>query len=284
MADKFDMPIRISAIDHVGTYNENAAIYRGRAVSELKTLYAQMQHQALIQCKRTVNIGNNVIIDCLISFGVAFVTITVGAEGAHVKREKDCFCSTFCLVAGRVISTKDEDEDDDYPEDGSYRADIHICQQPVQGLPRLVETADVYESAGRRSLNVSSSLSIDFSVASVVMNVPYTDRFKHKAGDSVLVLIAPLVDYLPLSEEVAQYGGSYEQKNGSWSPETNRRRIVSGYFERRDELAEAPISTKYEKSTGLSGSIMRDAALWKDEPKFCPFRILPLSVPSCFQF
>lgn len=289
MRDNFDLPISISAIDYVGTYNEDAAIYRGRAISELKILHSQMGFQSLKQYKRTVNIGNNVIIDCKIVHGVAFATITVGATGDQVRREKECFCSTFGLVAGRIVTLKDEipeyaDIMDCYPQDGSYRADVHICQQVAPGTPKLVETASVHESAGRSSMMRSSSQNIDFSVNSIILNVPYTDRYPHEPGDEVLVLISPLVTYDPEEEDVAMYGGTFWQKRGSWSPETNKRRIVSGYFERREEVTEAPISKVYERSSGVSGAIMKDKHLWVEDNKFCPFRILPLSVPSCFSF
>ena len=71
---------------------------------------------------------------------------------------------------------------------------------------------------------------------------------------------------------------------GIQSTEINKRRIVSGFYMRAEKETDAPISTSYEKSSGLTGSIMRDRALWKDDTKFCPFRILPISVPSCFSF
>lgn len=289
MLDKFDMPIRISAIDYVGTYNENAAVYRGRALSELKILYSQMQFQSLTQYKRTVNIGDNVVIECHISFGAAFVTIIVGAGGGYVSREKECFCSTFGIAAGRIVTLKDEIPEYEsiiqcYPEDGSYRADVHICQQVAQGNPRLVETAEVHESAGKSSRSGTRSQNIDFSINSVILNVPYTDRYKHEPGGEVLVLVAPLVLYEPEEVQVAMYGGTYWQKNGSWSPEINKRRIVSGFYMGAKKETDAPISTSYEKSSGVTGSIMRDRALWKGDTKFCPFRILPISVPSCFSF
>lgn len=289
MLDKFDMPIRISAIDYIGTYNENAAIYRGRALSELKILYSQMQFQSLMQCKRTVNIGDNVIIDCHISFGAAFATIIIGAGGKFIGREKECFCSTFGIAAGRIITLKDEVPEYEsiiscYPEDGSYRADVHVCQQVAQGNPRLVETATVHESAGQSSRSSTRSQNIDFSVNSVILNVPYTDRYKHEPGDEVLVLVAPLVLYEPEETQVALYGGTYKQRNGSWNPELNMRRIVSGFYTRDEKETDAPISTSYERSSGVTGSIMRDKDLWKDNTKFCPFRILPISVPSCFSF
>ena len=79
----------------------------------------------------------------------------------------------------------------------------------------------------------------------------------------------------------------YNEKQGSWSPEVNKRRVVGRSF----EDPEAMITSLYSASTGISGVIMADSNLWLGQPnadppidpapKFNPFRILPIPMNSC---
>ena len=97
----------------------------------------------------------------------------------------------------------------------------------------------------------------------------------------------PLVDYRPGVPDGFPYGMEYKEKQGSWSPEVNKRSIVGNTY----EDPEALITSLYIASTGLSGVIMADSPLWdgfpltdpvvEPTPKFNPFRILPIPMNSC---
>jgi hypothetical protein len=76
---------------------------------------------------------------------------------------------------------------------------------------------------------------------------------------------------------------TYKEKQGSWSPEVNRRSIVGNTLENPN----AQISNLYESSTGMTNLITLDSRIWDetlDPPgdiKYCPFRILPIPLDSC---
>lgn len=285
----FDLPLRITAIDNVGNYSKHSEAYRARALTELEILYSQMKFQSLDQGQRIVNIGDNVLIRCYIAFKGAHAIITVGASGEESLQEKTCFCTAYGILTGRIMSLKDEKTEpssvkDHYKDDFSYRADIRVCQKTGLGVPKRISHYEVINAAGAIKTNLKSTWGVEFYISDTIYDVPFTDRFKHEPGEIILVMAMPLVDFKPLEEDIKLYGGEYVEKEGSWSPEVNRRRIVSGTLSKEGAETRAQISSKYDRSTGQTNLLMLDQDIWKENKKFCPFRILPLTLDSCFTF
>jgi len=283
----FELPTRITMVDYVGVPTINAASFHDRAISELEVLRNQMKFNNLKQYQRNISTADNVQIKCHISFGSAHAVIVIGGESDVTIDEYACFCCAYEILAGRLMDISDET----YGDDESYRAEIKVCQKTGTGVPKLIKTTEVRKSAGITNETITSLKDIEFYISDTFVNVPFTDRYPHKVGGLVLILAMPLVDFRPDPDEVFMYGGTYTRKAGSWSPEVNKRRVVNrSYEDPLDTLNTlAPITQKYLESTGHTNVLTLDSDLWDEEAedvagdlKFCPFRVLPILLDSCF--
>lgn len=299
----FKIPARITTVDYIGVHKDQASKYRSRALSELEILQSSMAFNALKQCRRSLSIDDNVDIECHITFGVAQAVIIIGAGSDISISEYACFCTAYGVLAGRIINLVDEKEDPDslddhYANDLSYAADIKVCQKTGPGVPKLIETREIRQSGPSVKEILKSLKSTEFYISDTFYNIPFTDRFQHTPGELVLILAMPLVDYRPTAQQAFRYDTSYVEKQGAWSPETNRRRIVNYYWASQDEHPEALITARYVASTGHTNLITLDSGMWdgkKDdeedsrsqedllkEVRYNPFRILPIPMNSCF--
>lgn len=280
----FKLPTRITTVDYVGVSTAFADSFRDRAMSELEVLYNHMKFKGLKQYQRNISTADNVQIKCNIIFGTAQAVIVIGGESDIAIDEYACFCCAYEILAGRIMEVTDED----YATDAAYRADIKVCQKTGTGTPKLIKTSEIRKSAGVVNETIKSLKDVEFYISDTFLNVPFTDRYRHETGSLVLVLAMPLVDFRPGAAEVHHYGGTYTEKAGSWSPEVNRRRVVNRSFE--DPVGtlntDAPITSLYQESTGHTNALTLDAPLWDEENggdlKYCPFRILPIILDSCF--
>jgi hypothetical protein len=149
------------------------------------------------------------------------------------------------------------------------------------GQPKITEIREIKKAAGVSKETLASVERNAFFISTVIFNVPFTDHFKHSPGELVLVLVMPLVDFRPPTEEAHCYGMAYNEKQGSWSPETNRRNIVAPNML---ETPKAQITNLYESSTGMTNLITMDSRVWNEESgevKYNPFRVLPIPLDSC---
>lgn len=280
---QFKIPARILTIDYFGVSSAFAAQYRRAALRELHEMAYDMEFSDLKQYRRERIIDTNVKVTCEMVFGVATAIIIIGFSGETSMLEHTCFCSTFGLVAARILSITDIN----YDEDTDYVANVVICQQTGVGSPKRIETRTIREVGGDTSETLDNVYEKSFFISEELVNIPYTDRYRHEEGELVLVLLMPLVDYRPSQADCFPYGMTYNEKQGSWSPEVNRRSIAGNTY----EDPEAMLTSKYIASTGMTGAIMADSSLWlgnpladppvDPEPKFTPFRILPIEMNSC---
>jgi hypothetical protein len=279
---QFKIPARILTIDYFGVSSAFAAKYRRRALKVLHELAYDMEYADLKQYRRERILDPNVKVVCDMVFGVATAMVIIGYMGRTSLEEHSCFCATFGLVAARITSVTEI-----FDEDTDYVANAIICQQTGIGSPKRIEMRTIKEVGGDMSEVIDSVYEKNFFISDELINIPFTDRFHHTVGNLVLVLLMPLVDYRPTAPDCFPYGIQYNEKQGSWSPEVNRRSIVGNTY----EDPEAMITSKYIASTGITGAIMADADLWlgnpdadppvDPEPKFTPFRILPIEMNSC---
>lgn len=281
MTVSIDIPAKIITIDYIGISSADSEAYRGRALSELAILKEQMEFRGLEQYQRNVTLEKGIFLNCEIIFDLAVATLVIGAESKQTVDEYACFCNSYGIVAGRILALKDEVEepdtvDDHYTDDTSYAADIIICQKAGSGQPKIIETREFKTAAGKTKEFLRTTENNSFWISEVFYNVPFTDHFKHAPGELVLVLIMPLVDFRPELAGVHAYGMQYKEKQGSWSPEVNRRQIMGL------ESPQAQLTTLYDASTGITGLLSLDADVWANpNEKFCPFRILPIPLESC---
>lgn len=297
----FKVPARITTIDYIGTTSTIAASYRTRALNELFILQEHADFNSLQQYKRSVTPAPGVRIECTAMFGVMSAIIIIGTDSSISIAEHACFCTAHGVLAGRIVKLHDEDPtaesvDKHYVTDMSYSADILVCQKTGSGTPKLMETREVTEVAGASKEVIRSRTSSEFYISEAFYNIPFTDRYPHSPGELVLVLCMPLVDYRPPQDKTFMYGVEYSEKEGAWSPETNMRYIVSGDADTTG--AEAQITARYVNSAGATNIITVDSSIWdteKDskedtrtteelalERRYCPFRILPMPMDSCF--
>lgn len=281
---QFDIPARILTIDYFGLSAEFAAQYRRKALLELHDLAYSMHTlgEHLEQGKRERIVAPNVKIVSEVIFGVATAIIIIGYEEDTSLLEHVCFCTTFGIVAARITSIESL-----YDDDTKYKANAIVCQQAGRGQPKKIEVRTVSEIEGIVKETIDLVKGKEFFISQELINIPFTDKLNHTEGELILMLIMPLVDYRPSVADCFPYGMEYEEKQGSWSPEVNKRRIVGQTY----EDPEALITSLYIASTGISGVIMADSALWNGlpsadppippEPKFNPFRILPIPMDSC---
>lgn len=290
MTASINIPARIITVDYLGVSSATSEQFRSRALAEIAELKNHMKYMNLKQGKRSVNLEKGVRLDCSIIWNAADAIIIIGADYELAVDEYACFCSAYGVVAGRILNLKDESEDEDavltdhYEDDTSYAADIIICQKAGAGQPKIIETRKITEAAGVTKEVLTTIERNSFFISTVFINVPFTDHFKHYPGELVLILVMPLVDFRPASNEVHLYGMAYTEKHGSWSPEVNRRSVVA------PDLYEEPdtqITNKYIASTGMTNLITLDRPIWEEsaEPpgdiKYCPFRVLPIPLDSC---
>ena len=279
---QFKIPARILTIDYFGVTTAYAATFRRRALKELHLLAYDMEFNGLTQNRRERVLAPNVKVVCEVVYGVATAIIIIGYSGETSLLEYVCFCTTFGLVAARITEVTET-----FDDDTKYVANAIICQQTGIGQPKRIEVRTVKEVEGATLESIDHVRDKEFFISQELINIPFTDRSHHEVGDLLLMLIMPLVDYRPASDDCFPYGMEYKEKQGSWSPEVNRRRIVGNSF----EDPEALITSKYIASTGISGVILADSSLWNGlpsadppvppEPKFNPFRILPIPMNSC---
>jgi hypothetical protein len=280
---QFKIPARILTIDYFGVTTAFAAKYRRRALKELHLMAYEMEFKNLKQYRRERILDSNVKVVCDYIFGVATALVIIGYQGETSMLEHVCFCSTFGLVAARITSINDIS----YDEDTDYVANAVICQQTGIGQPKRIEVRTVKEVGGDISETLEHVYEKSFFISHELINIPFTDRYQHTEGSLILMLIMPLVDFRPTVPDCFPYGMEYKEKQGSWSPEVNRRSIVGNQF----EDPEALITSLYLASSGMSGAIMADSNLWlgnpnaeppvDPQPKFNPFRILPIEMNSC---
>lgn len=289
MTASITIPARIITVDYIGVSSAASDHFRSRALSELAILQNHMEFNNLKQYRRTVELEKGVKLECSIMWSIANAVVVIGADTERTVDEYACFCSSYGVLAGRILELKDEytpDEDSDapvvltdhYADDTSYAADIIVCQKAGSGQPKLIETREISSAVGVSKERLVAKESNAFWISTVILNVPFTDHFMHKPGELVLVLVMPLVDFRPPVEGVFPYGMTYEEKQGSWSPEVNKRRVMAL------ENSKAQITSLYQGSTGMTNLITLDAELWDPEfgdVKYCPFRILPIPLDSC---
>ena len=281
---QFDIPARILTVDYFGVTAEFAAQYRRKALQELHDLAYAMHTLGihLKQSRRERIVAPNVKIISEVIHGVATAIIVIGFDEDTSLLEHACFCTTFGIVAARITSIESL-----YDDDTKYKANAIICQQLGTGQPKKVEVRTISEIDGVIKETIDLTRGKEFFISQELINIPFTDKLNHIEGSLILMLIMPLVDYRPPVDGCFSYGMEYNEKQGSWSPEVNKRRIVGQAY----EDPEALITSLYIASTGISGVIMADSALWNglpsadppipSEPKFNPFRILPIPMNSC---
>lgn len=290
MTASISIPARITTVDYLGVSTAASEHFRGRALAELLILQNHMKFNKLKQYRRTVDLEKGVRLECSILWGVGNAVIVIGADSERTVDEYACFCTSYGVLAGRILELKDEftpendtpvELTDHYVDDTSYAADIIVCQKAGSGRPKIIETRDISTAVGVTKEQLMTKEINSFWISTVIYNVPFTDHFMHQPGELVLVLVMPLVDFRPTIPGVFPYGMEYEEKHGSWSPEVNRRTIVGSIYEDPD----AQITSLYLASTGMTNLITLDSDIWDEEAggniKYCPFRILPIPLDSC---
>lgn len=299
----FKIPARVTTVDYIGVPNDAATKYRRRALSELGILKEHMEFNNLKQCRRYVTVDTGVKISCHILFGEASATVVIGSDSSVSIDSYACFCTAYGVLAGRILELHDEKEDEDdvtkhYVNDLSYAADIKVCQKSGTGTPKRIETRLVSEAMGVKKEEIKAMESSEFHISDTFFNIPFTDRYKHAPGELVLILAMPLVDYRPEAPTVYLYDTTYTKKEGSWSPEVNKRRITTYYWSDTDVSPKAQITARYTASTGLTHMLTLDSNIWDTlvdsesdtrpteelakERRLNPFRILPVPMGSCF--
>jgi hypothetical protein len=279
---QFKIPARILTIDYFGVTTAYASKFRRRALKELHLLAYDMEFSGLRQNRRERILEPNVKVVCEVVYGVATAIVIIGYSGETSLLEHACFCTTFGLVAARITEVTET-----FDDDTKYVANAIICQQTGVGQPKRIEVRTITEVGSSSQEKIEHIKDKEFFISQELINIPFTDRSHHEVGDLLLMLLMPLVDYRPPVEDAFPYGMEYKEKQGSWSPEVNRRRIVGRNFEN----PEAMITSRYQASTGISGVILADSNLWlgqpnaeppiDPQPKFNPFRILPIPMNSC---
>lgn len=280
--DRTKIPLKVEVVDNIGISQGLKAGYRKQAIGEFTKLLGQVTRGALAQGVRRFEISDNVMVEAIVCHNLQIVNVIVGARPDIFVKEKECWCCGPCLVAGKIMSIHaryDETEEEFYyEEDQHYYADILICQSG-DGAPKNIRHYEVTKAAGGTSIKETPMVSGSYS-EEFFMNAIFSDYQNHKIGDSVLVLVQPLCDFIPYY--------------GNFSPCINRRRVANGAFEFPAIDPETDISLQFINSSGISCQIAKDDQVWDEayneleEPpvpladeKYNPFRILPIKIESC---
>ena len=219
-------------------------MFHGFGRSQMRILEEQMAHQGLKQASRIVSANPYVSVECVACFAIRKINIYVAPEAEEYVFPKECWCCGPCLVGGLISSVPNENYDSG--DDSDYFADVIICQKAGEDSHYSVYLADV----------------------------KFSDYTKHQPGDSVLVLIMPIYDFIPNVAEPLQ--------------ETPLAGCVNQGFLYTPDYNLDPkttIAPNYPKP--VSCGVMGHAALWTDTEedttlhRYFPLRILPFHITSC---
>jgi hypothetical protein len=269
LKDFHSIPVRIRIVDKIGKSEQEKKGYRRRAYVELKTLYSQMFYSDLQQSGRTVGIDDNVYVKCYINHSIKNAVVVIGDKEKLDVHDEVCWCCGPCLVAGTIIKISGG-ANTPYADDTKYYASIKVCQKPdpSQKTKKRVEVTSRTSGSSKAPDIVNYKQTNTFIVSETLENIPITDRFRHKVGTTVLVLVSPLYKFVPQR----------------YNPCINKRALA------QDGFTKLTITTAFLNSTGQACSIMRDKYVWlpdpKDEtrvfyPEAQPFRILPIQLSTC---
>jgi hypothetical protein len=267
LKDFHSIPVRIRVVDKIGKDKNDIVGYRKRAYIELKTLYSQMYHNNLQQSGRVVGIDDNVSVHCYINHGIKSAVIVVGDKAKKDVIEQVCWCCGPCLVAGIILTINGYDTDPVYTNDDSYIADIKVCQKGDETQKSKVIKEVTSREAGNSKAPdmVEYKHTNSFTTSKVIYNVPFSDRFRHKIGSTVMVLVSPIYKFSPFR----------------YNPCINKRQLA------QDGFTELTITTDFIKSTGSACKIMADKNMWTPNDRTThdvdamPFRILPIVLRTC---
>jgi len=275
MATYRPVPAKIMTIDYVGISTAASEVYRKRAEQELSKLEGQVLRGKLDRGDRLFNLGDNVKVECTVCFNLKQATVVIGADAEQSIEEKPCYCCSPCLVAGRISKLSTMDQETLLPvfeEEQDYFADIIVCQAADSTAPKSIVLYEERRSGGAAIMSKRVLQSRTFEAVEM-FDVAFADFQNHQVGDSVLVLVQPLYGFTP-------YAGEYLAC-------VNRGQVVNESVE-NDLIT---ISLDYPESTGYSCQIVSDSQVWDMEeedlpdiapdPKYFPFRILPIKIESC---
>ena len=219
--------------------------FRGFGNSQMNILMQQMAHQGLKQASRIVAANPYVYVECVVCFGLREINIFVAPEAVDVLLPKQCWCCGPCLIGGAIAALPNENYDSaDFESD--YYADVLICQKAGEDSHYSIYMADV----------------------------KFSDYSQHAVGDSVLVLVMPIYDFIPDAAEPLQ--------------ETPLAGCVNQGMYYHPDYSIAPKTTlAQEYPEPVSCGIMGHAHLWTDTEadttlhRYFPLRILPFNIASC---
>ena len=219
--------------------------FHGFGRSQMNILEGQMAHQGLKQASRIVAANSYVSVECIVCFSLKEINIYVAPEAEEVLLPKPCWCCGPCIVAGLISAVPNENNDSaDFETD--YYADVLICQRAGE---------DSYYSV-------------------YLANVKFSDYSRHKPGDSVLVLIMPVYDFIPDIAEPLQ--------ETPLAGCVNQGFLYSPFYALNPKTTIAP-----EYPDPVSCGVAGRSLLWTDTEvdttlhRYFPLRILPFTITSC---
>ena len=272
------VPARILSIDYVGISTAASETYLKRAEAELSKLEGMVVRGGLDQGTRRFNLGDNAEVECTVCFNLKQAVVTIGRDVKSRTLLSPCYCCSPCLVAGLILATagvipegEDGEGDPRYEYEEDYYADILVCQAPNYSQPMSVTVYEERASAGVSNMSKRVLQSRSYG-GEITLNSIYSDYQNHQVGDSVMVLVQPLYEFVP-----APFG--------IYSPCVNRRQVADESF----LYPALTCSEDFIESSGSSCNIMADKNLWTydgdaeiyGEIRKNPFRILPIKIKSC---